>query len=226
MTAPTFVGVGSLNGSVSAASATVSITATAGHLIIAFCQIGGIGGSSGTVTFTCNTNGWTKGGTVNCGADHGSACWAWKIASGGGSPDDATFTWGGENLAWHGQIAEFSGQAGSGFLGSANNANGNSTTLTAASLSVSAASLVYAQLFVMFASQVIGLPSGYTNVATYNDSFGSDQLCYQTPAGSTSTAISQTISSNFWGSFALEIRSVPPSSVDYVARFTMPMGGL
>jgi hypothetical protein len=205
MTAPVIVYQSGIAGNTAVTSGGQSSNRVAGRLALCFCQVGQTG--SGTVTFSVSS-GWTVGDTVNLGGNLGSVCWAYRVCDGTGS-DDVTFTWGGALLSYHAVLAEFTGQASSNFIGQKNSASAtSSTTITAAPLNLlHNQSLVYAQLFVMSANQIIGLPTGYTDVESFRDSFGSDRLCYQLPTGSTSDAISESISSNNWASFATEIRS-------------------
>jgi len=56
-------------------------------------------------------------------------------------------------------------------------------------------------------SQVIATPTNYTSVAQFNDSNGSDRVGYQRVAGSTSDAVSVTITNANWHGFIIEVKA-------------------
>lgn len=146
---------------------------------------------------------WNIGDTYSDA--NGSSGWFWVPNL--GVYCDMVVDWGGTSRAWHGQAVAFSGADYVPFR-TKNKAHGTASPITIASLtSTLSSSIMFAIEGIFSNSQVIGVPTHYTNIAAYNDSFGSDQISYETlgAAGSAADAISSTISAANWNSFGVEV---------------------
>jgi hypothetical protein len=167
-----------------------------GDLLIAHCQVVASG-----KTFGISGSGWIIGDT----SSDGSACWAWRIID--GTQTAPIFSWSGAAAAVARVIEWYN--VGRNPIGNKSKASGSGTTvslsgLTASDISTAIFSIVCAQTV-----QTIPLNSGYTTIAVLSDSRGSYHYQYQfgSSIGSSSTAISTTITSAAWEAFLIEIKN-------------------
>jgi hypothetical protein len=179
-------------------SATVPLTTlrSDGDLLIAHCGVTGSG-----KTFSISGAGWTIADT----SSNGSACWAWRIVD--GTETAPVFSWSGAANC-HAQMIEWF-NVGRNPIGNKAKANGSGTTVSLAGITMSDHTASVFSIVCVQGGQSIPTQSGYTNIETANNSQGSFLYQYQFggSVGSSSTAISTTITSAAWEAFLIEIKN-------------------
>lgn len=192
-----FVSTASINGGGgTAATGILPGSRLNGNILVAWVQL----------TTTGNTFSIGGGWVLQDTSADGSCAWATRIVD--GTEANAVFTWSG-GATWHSQCSLIKNNDASSPIGATNQASGTSTTLTAASLTTTHDGSMTFAILLTAGSQVISVPSGYTDAGQFNDGNGSNRMAYEVEglSGSTSTAISVTISSALWHSFAFEIKA-------------------
>lgn len=175
-----------------------------GNVLVAWLSVN-VGGQ----TFSVG-GGWTIGDQQSDG--NSSSVWAWRIVD--GSEAVPTFTWT-TAAQYHSKMIQMNGNDPSAPIGNVLKnvgaganliVNGGTGLTTTRSLS-----LVLAIELTCANSQVLPVPSGYTNVAQQNDANGSDRAASQPQAasGSVSGGLNLTIASAFWHGYLIEIKRAP-----------------
>ena len=147
---------------------------------------------------------------------NGTSAWFW-IPNLGSAASQILVDWGGSAHTWHGATYAFNGADYVPYR-AFNKAHGTASPITVASLTtVNANSWIVAHEMIFSSGQVIGTPTFYTNISNFANSNGSNQTSYETrgAAGSTSDAISSTITAASWNSHGIEIAALVPSSYPY-----------
>lgn len=195
-----FVNAQTINGATSGTSGTANLpgSRTNGNSLFAYIQV-----TEGSLAFSVG-GGWE----IVADAIDGSGSAALAARKVDGTENDPTFTWtgGSGTQAWHCQVFQWSGTSWSD-IGATSTATGVGTTLAVGALSTGRNNSTVAGFLFTSGSNVIPTPTSYTSRSQFNDSFASDRVVDEVVAtsGSSSDAVSVSISSSAWQGILLEL---------------------
>lgn len=201
VTMPSYVNTGSITGSAGSTTAYVNAMMGGrvnGNLLLAFIQLQGAASKSISVDGT-----WQIGDTLSDA--NGTSAWAYCYVT--GSEAIPTFSWDGSTQAWHGQIFQFHDVHSVDPIGDIASNSGSGTTLSVSAVTTTAVQSLVVGILFSDGNQVIPLPSGYSNIAQFNDQYGDDRIVSEgiATSGTDSDAVSVTISSGKWHGYLLEL---------------------
>lgn len=201
MSAPVFQNDGGINGALGGTTATASLPGSRsnGDLLLAECQV-----LTGLKTIVETSDWHIEDDATDANT---STCWAWRYVD--GTEAAPNFSWTG-SAVWHCKVVRYNGVASALAIGAKSNGKGNSATLAIGAITTTQPDSTVVALLLDSGGGTIPTPSGYTSESAFADAFASDKWADQAfpSAGSSSGAISLSISSVPWSGFLFELRSV------------------